>query len=377
MKNYGLASLDEFLGGRVVYRNLQAADPDLPRLDWIAARAGLPAGSLPRKSEPGYAVVISQLLQAAQRERNVAVPLQRLLYIGDTRLLDGTAYSNLCRVSGWPGLAFIGSETAQPARVEIVPAEAGGTLYLANRWSALDVFSDWVSGQGFTIDEGAAVVIDLDKTALGARGRNGHVIDSARLGAVEDTVAGLLGTAYEPGRFRLAYDRLNQPEFHPFTADNQDYLAYVCLVICAGLADLGDLIARVQAGQIASFEQFIRGIDSRRLELPGELERIHNQIFMNVQAGDSTPFKAFRRNEYLRTIGRFGCLPDDALLPDLLAGEILITEEVRVAAFAWQAQGALLFGLSDKPDEAALPTPELTARGFLPLHLARTHAVGV
>lgn len=376
MKNFGLACLDEFLGGRVVYRNLQAADPELPRLDWILARAGMPGGSLPRKSENGYAVVILHLLQEAQRRRSEAVPLKRLLYVGDTRLLDGSAFSNLCRVSGWPGLAFIGSETAEPARVEIAPAEGGGRLYLTNRWPALETFSTWVLEQGFAIDEATAVVVDLDKTALGARGRNGHVIDEARLQAVEDTVAALLGTVYQPERFRQAYDRLNQPEFHPFTADNQDYLAYTCLVLEAGLYRLDELIQQIRAGRLVSFAQLIQEVDRRRRELPAELERIHTQIYTCVQGGDPTPFKAFRRNEYLSTIGRFGCLEDTTSLLKLLSGEILITQEVRVAALGWQKQGALLFGLSDKPDEAALPTPELAQRGYLPLHQACTHAVG-
>jgi hypothetical protein len=31
-------------------------------------------------------------------------------------------------------------------------------------------------------------------------------------------------------------------------------------------------------------------------------------------------------------------------------------------------RGALLFGLSDKPDEASLPRPELAQKGYLPLH---------
>jgi hypothetical protein len=63
-------------------------------------------------------------------------------------------------------------------------------------------------------------------------------------------------------------------------------------------------------------------------------------------------------------------------MPRLLNQEILITEEVRQAALAWQRQGALLFGLSDKPDEAALPAAEQAALGYLPLHLAWTHAAG-
>jgi hypothetical protein len=36
----------------------------------------------------------------------------------------------------------------------------------------------------------------------------------------------------------------------------------------------------------------------------------------------------------------------------------------------------LLLTMSDKPDEATLPTPELAAQGYLPLHRMATSAAG-
>jgi hypothetical protein len=71
-----------------------------------------------------------------------------------------------------------------------------------------------------------------------------------------------------------------------------------------------------------------------------------------------------------------GCLDDQASVEDLLSSEIVITQEVREAALRWQAAGALLFGLSDKPDEASIPTGDLAAQGFLPIHRVETHTVG-
>lgn len=102
-----------------------------------------------------------------------------MVYVGDTRLNDGTAFANLCRAGGWPRLAFIGSERDEPARVEVVEQD-GGTLYLANRWAALADFDRFCRERGFPLDERAAVIVDLDRTALGAPGRNDHVIDRAR-----------------------------------------------------------------------------------------------------------------------------------------------------------------------------------------------------
>jgi hypothetical protein len=376
MKNYGLATIYEFLGDRVVYRNLAPLDPALPALADLRASIGLPPGAIPRKTDPEYARVVVHMLAAARRQDAPGVPLERLVFVGDTRLLDGTAFVNLCAAGGWPGLAFIGSETKAEPAVEVIPAGDGQSLYLSNRWAALPEFDAHCRAQGLPVDERAAVIIDLDKTALGARGRNGHVIDQARLQAVQDTLAGLLGTAFDMETFRLAYEPLNQPEFHPFTGDNQDYLAYICLILGAGLYSRETLMAQVRAGQMTSFAQFIAAVETDRLLLPPELLDIHAEIYLNVQKGDPTPFKAFRRTEYLATVRRFGCADDNTPLDKLLSEEIVITQEVRRIALAWRGRGALLFGLSDKPDEAALPTLELAAQGYPPLHRARTHAIG-
>jgi hypothetical protein len=45
-------------------------------------------------------------------------------------------------------------------------------------------------------------------------------------------------------------------------------------------------------------------------------------------------------------------------------------------ALAWRARGALLFGLSDKPDEASLPSEARAAEGCRSLHETATHVVG-
>lgn len=376
MKIYGRTAVSEFLGDRVVYRNLAPADDRLPALADFRAEIGLPGGRIPRKSEPDYARAIVHLLRQARALDAPGVALERLIFIGDTRLNDGTAFANICQAGGWPGLAFIGSETADPPRVEVVPVAAGQALYLANRWTALADFDRYCAEQGFPVDEATAVVVDLDKTALGARGRNAHVIDQARVLAVHHTVARLLGGAFDEAAFRTAYDQLNQVEFHPFTSDNQDYLAYICLILGSGLVDLATLVEDVRAGRMASFKQFIAWVEEQADVLAPGLAGIHRDIFGNVQAGDPTPFKVFRRNEYRTTIERLGRLDDSAPVEALLADEIVITQEVRALALDWGAQGALLFGLSDKPDEASFPTPELAGQGYVPIHRAETHAVG-
>lgn len=375
MKNYGRTSIYEFLGNRVVYRNLSPLDPALPSLSDIRRHIGLPEGVIPRKSSPEYARAVVEFLRCARRLDTSAVPIERLIYLGDTRMNDGTAFANLCREGNWLGLAFIADEKGDPAPISVTERE-GQTLCLANHWSALYELDELVRQRGFVVDEHTAVVIDLDKTALGARGRNDHVIDRARVLALRQTVEKALGDTFDLETFQTAYDRLNRPEYHPFTADNQDYLAYICLIVGSGQYNLGTLEAEIGSGKLTTFAQFIAQVDSQAGSLPPNLRDIHASIYQYVLQGDPTPFKAFRYNEYRATVDRMGYLSDDASVEQLLRDELVITQEVRQIVSAWQAQGALLFGLSDKPDEAALPPPDLAAQGYLPIHRTETHAVG-
>jgi hypothetical protein len=375
MKHSGCTSVHEFVGDFIVYRNLEAVDERLPRLAEARRVLGDGQGPVPRKSEASYARVVAHLLRAARALDAPGIALRRLIFVGDTRLNDGTAFANLCDVGGWPGAAFIGAEDAEPERVEVV--EQGLTaLYLANRWAALAGFEGFCHGRGLPVDEGTAVVLDLDKTTVGARGRNDRAIDRARVEAVRETVAGLLGGEYDGAAFQAAYDLLNRPEFHPFTADNQDYLAYICLVLGSGLMGLDRLVAQVRAGRLASFAQFIAAVDGQAGYLPRGLREVHGEVLGRVQAGDPTPFKAFRANEYRATAARFGFLPDDWPLEHMVGEEILVTQEVREAALRWRSQGALIFALSDKPDEASFPPADLAARGGRAIHRMETHAGG-
>jgi hypothetical protein len=375
MRVYGRCTVHDFLGDFIVFRNLAPFDQRLPGLDVVRAQVGLPAGLIPRKSELAYAAVIALLLRAARTLEAPRTELARLIYLGDTRLNDGTAFANIARAGPWPGLAVIVDERDEPPHVQ-VQHEENRWLYVANRWSALANLASFCQEQGFPVDDGTAVVIDLDKTALGARGRNDRVIDEARVEAVQRTVGSLLGDDFDPASFRAAYDRLNQQEFHPFTADNQDYLAYICLILGAGLVDVDRVVARVQDGELQSFHDFIREVDARRGNLSRALQEIHRDVYDRVRAGDPTPFKTFRRQEYRATIERMGWMGDDAPVGELLGGEITVTQEVREAASWLKGQGALLFALSDKPDEASVPRADLAADGWLPIHRTNTHAVG-
>ena len=94
--SHGLTSLHEILGDFVVYRNLIPADDRLPSVAEIRGQLGLEENALPRKAEPEYGRVVAEMLRRARALDLPETPIQRLIYIGDTRLNDGTAFSNLC-----------------------------------------------------------------------------------------------------------------------------------------------------------------------------------------------------------------------------------------------------------------------------------------
>jgi hypothetical protein len=272
-------------------------------------------------------------------------------------------------------MAFIAAEREGPPTIEVEEKNLG-KIVVANRWSALKEFERTCTQMDFHIDERAAVLLDLDKTTLGARGRNDEVIDMVRIEAASQTIRALLGDEFDEQDFSKAYLRLNQPEFHPFTADNQDYLVYICMILGSGLTSLEKLALDVQHGAMATFDQFLVFSEDNKNSLPLNLRRVHDDVFGLVAEGDPTPFKRFRRAEFKQTIAYMGQLANDTPVEQLLKGEITITQEVRQAALNWRERGALLFGLSDKPDEASIPNAEMASQGCRPIHRVETHVIG-
>jgi hypothetical protein len=365
-------SLYDLVGDLVLYRNLDPVDARLPQFADAWAEIGLADATRPRKHEASYAQTTAWYLRRARALDHRAPELAELVYLGDTAMADGNAFKSLRAVTGWPGWAFIGAEKDE----EMAVTEKEG-VYVANRWSALAEFASLLLAQGAALDARTAVVVDIDKTALGARGRNDRSIDRARTTAIEATVADAIGAAFDRDAFRAAYGTINVPKYHPFTADNQDYLAYICLMISAGVTPLEGLLDDLAAGRLASFRDFIDRVEAGRDRLPSDaLRALHADIYGLVVAGDPTPFKAFRRREYRETVSRMGHLPDDAPLAQRLVEEVCLTREVVEFARWLAGRGCLLLAASDKPDEATMPSPALVAEGFLPLHRTPTHIVG-
>jgi hypothetical protein len=370
MHTYGRAAIAELLSDFVAYRGLRPADGRLPGLSELAAGLGLPADAPPRKGDMAYAAVVAGMLRAARALDAPGVALRRLLLVGDTRGSDGGAFATLCAATGWEGRAFIGAEElAAPPHTA-----REGNVTFANRWGLICEFAAGL-GAGFPVDEATVVVLDIDKTLVGARGRNDGLIDAARLRALRGAVADALGGAFDPERFAAVFQTLNQPRFHPLTADNQDYVGYLCAMIAAGAFGLERAAALADAGGLP-FPALLGAVEAANVggwPSPA-VAAFHAGIAAAARAGDPTPFKAFRRREFAETAALMGRLPDGTPPETLLREELVLTAEVWQVAQVWQARGALLFGLSDKPDEAALPPPGAAGA---PLHRVRTHVVGM
>ena len=377
MKVFGRTTISEILQDRIVFRNLSPLDTALPELDVLGKDIGLASGYIPRKSNVDYARVIVKLLKHIQNLDAPSIEIENLVLVGDTLLNDVKAFENICQVSGWSGKAFIGSKNMDElVRIDKEMTDTGQELYLANRWSSLSDFDRYCFGCNMPIGSGTAVVIDLDKTVLGARGRNSHVIDEVRIQAVHNTVKRMLGQSFDKKVFSDIYEYFNSDKFHSFTSDNQDYLAYICLIVCSGLVSKHQLENDIKSGTLQSFQQFIETIEDHKNDLMPNLENIHSDIYTRVQTGDPTPFKSFRRNEYLSTIEYMGKSTHAASAEEILSSEIVVTEEVRDIALVWKERGAILFGLSDKPDEASIPSPDLARQGYVPIHQVEAWSVG-
>lgn len=373
---FGRESLADTFGDMVFYRNFEPLDRRLPKLKVALRQSDLSSDRKPRKQDADYARIALYYAGEAQQLRRAGVDLSELVFIGDTLYNDGGAYVHMLEASGWQGSCFIGNEMPDEAPAVEVKPEG---IYLANRWSKLGDWADWMLNErGLHLDSRTLVVVDIDKTAIGAKGRNDKVIDRARIDGAHRTMSNLLGARFDGQEFEKYYNEFNQTHYHKLTADNQDYLAYVCLVVSVGLMEFKDVVKQVQSGAIENFDQFTRLVEMRMQISPvgSELFRqAHDAVVFGMRNGDPTPFKRLRRQEFISTVDYMGKLEDDASADDLLADEITLTAEV-IALSKWlKERGCLLLCLSDKPDEASCPHPHVSP-DLPPVHRAETHLVG-
>jgi hypothetical protein len=344
------ASIADLTADRVLYRDLRPCDPQLPTIDALRAEVGLLDGYLPRKRDRDYARVVLPMMQAAQQLRGGA-PLTHCLVIGDTEN-DRLLATYLDAIGQIRSYGFIGVD--RPAEAEQFQQE--GVISFGNRWALLDRWAEQLAASGVQWAT-TALLIDIDKTLLGPRGRTDSAIDDARAAGAVAVASEVLGARFDQATFRGVYDRLCHKSYHHFTLDNQDYVVYTALLIASGTLSLADLDENLTVGRITSFPGLLAASTGA---VPDVLTQLHDTIRERVAGGDPTPFKQFRSAELAETVARM----ED--------GRLTLCRELFEMAGALAEQGALCMAASDKPAEASLPTPEQQAQGMLALHWVPT-----
>jgi len=365
----GTGTVFDLCEDRILYRSLEPLDLRLPRFAALKAETGLQPESHPRKSEPEYGMVCAALIRRITALEGKPEP-RTLLFLGDTLFNDGSAFHNIRAAGRWDGMAFIGKDDlSQEAAVHLE-----NKVFSANRWNLLPAFLDEI--MQFNPGEDSVLVLDLDKTALGARGRNDTPINLARIAAMRQTLQSELPDGFDEDQFHQVYDTLNQPEFHAFTGDNLHYLAYLCLVILGNACSLDALLPDIRSGSLATFTEFLGKMQQQSAALTRlGLSAAHDTVWQAVQRGDPTPYKEFRKAEFLATLDRFST-DTGRDVEAVLRGNITLTAEVFQAAAWLRDQGATVLGISDKPDLSSVPDDSQAAAGILPLHRSPTLVVG-
>jgi hypothetical protein len=375
LRVFGKGSVAELLDDFLIFRNLIPVDKRLPGFEDLHSHLNLPPDSIPRKLQPAYGLVVAEILRAAMKIHGSGSRIQQLIYIGDTKGSDGAAFRNIRTAGNWKGAVFIAGEKEDPASIQTAHDENALFVY-AERWQDLYSFTEICQQNDFNPDDRTAVILDLDKTTLGARGRNDQVINQARVAAVTNTVQEALGDSYDEMEFEKLYQVINKDDYHFLTEDNQDFIAYICIMIGSGLITLDELLSKLQGDSIRCFSDFVARVDQFQDQLSNSLGQLHQDFSGYYYQGDPTPMKEFRYQEYLETIQRMGKLNQDQPISRILAEEITLTAEVYQLVQIWREQGLLIFGLSDKPDEASVPSRDQIAAGLSPIHQVDTLIVG-
>jgi hypothetical protein len=239
MQIYGRHAVANIFRSFVAYRNIRPIDARLPGLISPNTQPRRRRRSLCQCGDDDFA-----------RPIVTSSRIQRFMMIGDTRQSDGGTYLTIAKRSGWQGAAFICDEKRSKDPFYGISNDAG--VYTSNRWRHIDAFA-----AQHVVDQHTAIPIDLDKTFIGARGRNHQLIDAARLTALKSAVTTVLGNNYNDAVFSETYHRFNQPRFHRFTGDNQDFLAFICVMAGGWCVTPDGLQSMLEQGIMRDFSHYV------------------------------------------------------------------------------------------------------------------------
>ena len=319
----------------IVFRELNPLKKGLPSFSELKKQLKL--DFLPRKKDIEYAKVLTSLFKKIG-------DFEKVIYFGDTYLNDGSVIKNLTELDEYKVFGVITEEREQDY------IKFKGNVILNTKWRNLLPILEILERRGFLLDEKTIVVIDIDKTFIGARGRNNKAIDKARMDAIKSIIEDTLGEI-EEDRFDYIYSRLNRRNLHPFTGDNQDIVAIMSIIFYGDYYALGRFIREFYAGKWREPLEFFNAITISPNE---KTYKLLEEVKENLSKRNPTAFPTFREREFSCTIKRIDFLPDESDVGKLLKEEILITREVYEVGLIAKKKGALVFGLSDKPELSSI-----------------------
>ncbi len=328
---YKRGKLSDIFGNYIVFRELNPADKNLPQFSEIKTAHSLT--KLPRKKDEEYAKALYYIFSKAK-------DFNKVFYIGDTLMSDASVIKNFLK---FPEIETFGIITREG---EIGKFEFRENFLLSGRWADLEKAFSVCEEKVFRADERTVLIIDIDKTAIGARGRNDKAIDKARLDAIRELAEEIFGKIDEE-KFSKAYQIANKKEFFYITEDNQDIVYLLSFFVYEGTVSEDELSGK-------KFENAKELIEKVSVRNP-VLKKYAETILKNIEGKNPTAFPEFRKKEFLKTIARADFLPDKTPVAELLSEEITITGEVYRLALKLKKRGVLVFGVSDKPALSTMP----------------------
>lgn len=354
-------SIRQMFGNLVVLRDLEFQNQAFRGLSELRPILGLPEGILPRKNEADYAKVVAHILTEL-----VPHDVTGIIYVGDTYLSDGKAIQNLSsQIDCWiKGFLCKESLSAEPEDYLL------GNIVLSNRWVNVSKVIREAIRSGVPIRQGMVGIFDLDQTTYAAKGRNDEALKRARLDAVHSLVKDIIGeSVYEPDKTERLYREFDQDQYHVLTGDNQDFVVLLTLACTLGFYDTSDVrnMLRVYSRSIGSLVTDMRfRLDKNRAgNTFGKAWDFVQEVYYNLGAGDNTPCKSFRREEYKATAQRMYIRSDTVggKLPFNSSEQVALTREIVDLIEFLRDRGATVLALSDRPVESTYPSKALETEG--------------
>lgn len=317
----------------IIFRELNIVKNSLPNFEFISKVLNL--NSLPRKKDKEYVKVLSYLIDSIGEFR-------KIIYLGDTFLNDKSVVENLTSLNKYEVLGII-TEGKGEKRKE-------NNILINDRWENLyNIFDDL----NIKFDKFTFLIVDIDKTIIGARGRNDNSIVKARFDAIKELANEIIGS-YDEKRFFEIYQKLNEREYQSFTEDNQDIVTLLTILFYLDLYQFDKFLYEFKKNIHSDKLIFFKNVLENTKENLKFIE-ILKKCISRMEQNDQTPFIEFRYKEFETTIKRMDFLTDDTPQDILLEEEIMITKEVYEILLDAKDRGASILGLSDKPEASSFP----------------------